>query len=84
VTVEPYRRIVFTWGWEMPGNPAPPGSSTVDITLRPDGAGTVLTLTHRGLPLELFESHGIGWNHYMERLLVRAEGGDPGPDEGAE
>jgi len=84
VTVDPYHRITFTWGWEAPDTLVPPGTSTVDITLRPDGHATLLTLTHTGLPLDLFQSHGIGWNHYMDRLLVRAEGGDPGPDEGAE
>jgi uncharacterized protein YndB with AHSA1/START domain len=80
VTVEPYRRIVFTWGWETAGSPVPPGSSTVDITLEPDGSATLLRLTHRGLPLEMFKSHGQGWNHYLDRLVIRAEGGDPGPD----
>ncbi|HEY0496117.1 MAG TPA: SRPBCC family protein [Kutzneria sp.] len=84
VTVDPYHRITFTWGWEAPDTLLPPGTSTVDITLRPDGGATLLTLTHRGLPLDLFQSHGIGWNHYVDRLSVRAEGGDPGPDEGAE
>jgi uncharacterized protein YndB with AHSA1/START domain len=80
VTVEPYRRIVFTWGWETADSPVPPGSSTVDITLEPDGPATLLRLTHRGLPLEMFKSHDQGWNHYLDRLVIRAEGGDPGPD----
>jgi uncharacterized protein YndB with AHSA1/START domain len=84
VTVDPYHRITFTWGWEAPDTLVPPGTSTVDITLRPDGGATLLTLTHKGLPLELFQSHGLGWNHYMDRLLIRVEGGDPGPDEGPE
>jgi hypothetical protein len=24
--------------------------------------------------------HRDGWNHYLDRLAVRAAGGDPGPD----
>jgi uncharacterized protein YndB with AHSA1/START domain len=80
VTVEPYTRIVFTWGWEMAGSPAPPGSSTVDVTLEPDGSGTRLRLTHTGLPVDMFTSHHQGWTHYLKRLGIRAEGGDPGPD----
>jgi hypothetical protein len=36
--IEPDRRIDFTWGWEMPGNPVGPGSSMVEIDLIPDGA----------------------------------------------
>ena len=33
--VDPPRRVVFTWGWELPGNPVPPGSSTVEIDHEP-------------------------------------------------
>src|SRR5690349_14190218 len=44
VEVVPHRRVVFTWGWEGAGNPVPPGSSTVEITLMPDGDGTILRL----------------------------------------
>src|SRR5438552_3439431 len=42
VEVIPYRRVVFTWGWEggkEGSSPVPPGSSTVEITLTPDGDG---------------------------------------------
>jgi hypothetical protein len=28
--------------------------------------------------------HRDGWNHYLDRLTVRATGGDPGPDATAE
>ena len=28
VEVDPPRRVVFTWGWEAPGDPVPPGAST--------------------------------------------------------
>src|SRR3979490_2680360 len=41
VEVIPSRRVVFTWGWR--DNPVvPPGSSTVEIDLEPDGQGTRL------------------------------------------
>ena len=83
--VEPHRRIVFTWGWEGPDSPVPPGSSTVEVTLEPDGDdGTLLTLVHSGLPLPALDTHRDGWNHYLDRLTVRAAGGDPGPDATAE
>jgi uncharacterized protein YndB with AHSA1/START domain len=79
--VEPYHRIVFTWGWEGEGSPVPPGSSTVEVTLEPDSDdGTVLTLVHSGLPWPALDLHAEGWNHYLDRLAVRAAGGDPGPD----
>ena len=31
--VDPPRRVVFTWGWEAPGDPLPPGGSTVAMEL---------------------------------------------------
>jgi hypothetical protein len=37
---------------------------------------------HRGLPDDAVEDHGGGWAHYLQRLAVRAAGGDPGPDSG--
>jgi uncharacterized protein YndB with AHSA1/START domain len=80
VLVDPYERVVFTWGWE--GNEAvPPGSSTVEVTLRADGEdGTWLRLIHSGLPLPALDIHREGWNHFLDRLTIRAAGGDPGPD----
>jgi uncharacterized protein YndB with AHSA1/START domain len=78
--VEPYTRIVFTWGWENEGDPVPPGSSRVEITLAPEPDGTLLTLTHSALPEPAREPHQAGWEHYLDRLAVRAPGGDPGPD----
>ena len=84
VELERPHRLVYTWGWE-PGedgpNPVPPGSSTVEIELVPEDGGTRLRFTHRDLPsAESAESHAIGWDHYLERLVVAAAGGDPGPD----
>ena len=78
VEVTPYTRVVFTWGWEPQLFPIPPGSTTVEITLTPDGAGTVLHLRHSGLPdvPEVAESHGDGWMHYFERLAILAAGGE--------
>ena len=80
VEVVPNRRVVFTWGWEGEGSPAPPGSSTVEITLVPDGDGTILRLVHHGLPEEARDAHAHGWTHYLSRLAVAAPGRDPGPD----
>jgi uncharacterized protein YndB with AHSA1/START domain len=81
VELVPHRRVVFTWGWE--GHPTlPPGSSRVEIDLIPDGIGTLVRLTHRGLPPEEITKHEAGWDHYLPRLAVAVEGGDPGPDSG--
>jgi uncharacterized protein YndB with AHSA1/START domain len=80
VTVEAPRRVVFTFGWEGEGQFVPAGSSTVEITLTPDGDGTILHLRHSGLPAEAQGSHAHGWAHYLARLVVAGEGRDPGPD----
>ena len=79
VELDPPRRVVFTWGWEG-GGPVPPGSSTVEIDLTPDGDGTLLRLTHRDLPEGEVEQHEDGWHHFLPRLATAASGGDPGPD----
>ncbi len=77
----PGRRVVFTWGWV--GHPSvPPGSTTVEIDLRPEGSGTRLVLTHRDLPSSELPLHQAGWLHYLGRQAVTAAGGDAGPDPG--
>ena len=83
VAVEPPRRVAFTWGYrESPDeqrNPFPPGSSTVEVELVPDGEATIVRLTHR-LPAQLAHFHAMGWENYLGRLAIVAAGGDPGPD----
>jgi uncharacterized protein YndB with AHSA1/START domain len=84
VAVDPPHSVTFTWGWEAPDSPLPPGSSTVHVTLTPDGDHTIVRLVHSDLPSgESADSHGAGWDHYLERLRVVAAGGDPGPDSWA-
>jgi uncharacterized protein YndB with AHSA1/START domain len=81
IEVIPEQRLVFTWGWEGEDPPVRPGSTTVVIELEPDGAGTLLRLTHSALaPPPVAEHHRAGWENYLERLKTRAEGRDPGPD----
>ena len=84
VTIEPPHRIVFSWGWEGAGHPVPPGSSIVEVTLTPDGSGTLVRLEHRDLPEPTQAQHAEGWEHYLARLGAAAAGGDAGPDPWAE
>jgi uncharacterized protein YndB with AHSA1/START domain len=79
VEVDPPRRIVFTWGWQESAE-LPPGSTTIEVDLVPDGSGTILHFTHRGLPPGPAESHAQGWDHFLPRLVMTASGTDPGPD----
>ena len=59
----------------------PPGSSLVEIDLIEQPDGTLLRLTHSGLPnAEQCAGHAEGWAHYFGRLAEVAAGRDPGPD----
>ena len=68
--IEPYKRIVFTWGWD--GDPA--RQSTITLTFRDLGGKTELTLRQVGLPtVESRDDHTKGWNsalNKMERYLA--------------
>lgn len=79
VTVEPFSRIVFTWGWK--GSPeVPPGSTTVEVTLHEADGGTIVRVRHSGLPdEEAAAMHTEGWRTYLSRLAVAGfEGRSPG------
>jgi len=80
VEIDPPRRVVFTWGWTRDDTVAP-GSTRVVVTLEPLDTGTRVVLRHYGLPNhERTVDHRDGWTMYLDRLAVRAAGGDPGPD----
>jgi uncharacterized protein YndB with AHSA1/START domain len=68
VEVSPPSRVVFTWGFEESSVGIEPGGSTVEVTLRPDGDGTLLRLVHRDLPAATRGDHDAGWAAMLERL----------------
>jgi uncharacterized protein YndB with AHSA1/START domain len=80
VEIVPNQRVVFTFGWDQEGNPITPGSTTVEISLHPEGAKTLVRLAHRGLPDDAVSDHTNGWDHYLSRLAAAATGGDVSPD----
>jgi uncharacterized protein YndB with AHSA1/START domain len=79
--VVPVHRLAYSFGWDG-SEEVPPGSSLVEIDLMeqpPDG--TLLRLTHTGLPnAGQCASHAEGWAHYLGRLAEVAAGRNPGPD----
>jgi uncharacterized protein YndB with AHSA1/START domain len=80
VEVDPPKRLVFTWGWENPALALPPGSSTVEIDVIEAEGGCLVRLTHRDLSEDMRDVHAQGWSHYLDRLVLAAQGTDPGPD----
>jgi uncharacterized protein YndB with AHSA1/START domain len=73
--VIPDEKVVFTWGG-VEG--LRPGQSTVEITLKPDGKGTLVQLRHYRLPKSTFEPHRSGWaGSGLIKLREAAEGRAP-------
>ena len=78
--VIPVHRLAYSFGWQE-DDKVPPGSSLIEIDLIEQEGGTLLRMTHSGLPdAEVCAAHEQGWSHYLARLAVAAAGGDPGPD----
>ena len=78
--VIPVHRLAYSFGWEGRED-VPPESSLIEIDLIDQKGGTLLRMTHSGLPnAEACASHEEGWTHYLGRLAVTAAGGDPGRD----
>jgi uncharacterized protein YndB with AHSA1/START domain len=78
VELDPPRRLVFTYGWEGDLMGLPPEASTVEISLEERPGGTILRLSHRGIPPDVVEEHRRGWVYFLGRLRDAAP-----PDPGA-
>jgi uncharacterized protein YndB with AHSA1/START domain len=80
--VVPVHRLAYSFGWEG-SEEVPPGSSLIEIDLIERDGGTLLRMTHSGLPNAAQRaSHAKGWAHYLGRLAQAAAGIDPGADRG--
>ncbi len=80
--VVPIHRLAYSFGWEG-DEEVPPGSSLIEIDLVDRNGGTLLRLTHSGLPSAAqCANHDAGWAHYLGRLAIAAAGRDPGADRG--
>jgi uncharacterized protein YndB with AHSA1/START domain len=80
--VVPVHRLAYSFGWED-DEEVPPGSSLVEIDLIDQDGGTLLRMTHSGLPTAAqCAGHNKGWAHYLGRLTMAAAGRNPGPERG--
>ena len=68
--VIPNQKLVFTWAWKS----TPERESLVTVEIKPDGDGSLLTLTHEQFfDEEARDRHQGGWNgalDKMEKLLA--------------
>ena len=63
--IVPDRRLVFSWAWRT----TPERESQVTIDLKPDGDGTILTLTHEQFFNEKArDDHKNGWSAGLDLL----------------
>ena len=63
--VEPDRRLVYTWAWHT----TPERESLVTVEFKPDGDGTLLTLTHEQFfDEEARDRHRFGWTGTLDKL----------------
>lgn len=63
--IEDGRRIVFTYGYEDPARPIPPGGSRVTVTLEDRPGGTWLTLKHDLPDQKTRDEHVQGWRYQL-------------------
>ena len=61
------RKLVSTWAWLSEDDVLGP-ESQYEAVFVADGDGTMLTLTHSGLPFDQAESHGGGWMTTLDSL----------------
>jgi uncharacterized protein YndB with AHSA1/START domain len=61
----PHSRLVFSWAWHS----TPERESLVTVTLKPDGAATLLTLHHEQLFDDVArDAHEHGWIGTLDKL----------------
>jgi len=65
VEVLPPSRVVFTYGYEDPAKPVPPGSSRVVVTLDEREDGTLLRLRHELPDAASRDQHVQGWRYQL-------------------
>jgi uncharacterized protein YndB with AHSA1/START domain len=63
--IVPNERLVFSWAWHS----TPERESQVTVSLKPDGAGTMLTLHHEQFFDEAArDGHEKGWSTLLDQL----------------
>lgn len=72
VELVPVSRVVFTYGYDDPAKPIPPGGSLVTVTLEARREGTLVTLRHELADAATRDQHVQGWRYQMAVFAVAA------------
>lgn len=73
------RKIVFTYGYDSPGKPIPPGGSRVTVELTEERGGTLLSFLHEVDSREIRDLHIPGWRYQLAvfgRIVAEEEHAD--------
>jgi uncharacterized protein YndB with AHSA1/START domain len=63
--VIPNEKLVFTWAWKS----TPERESLVTVLIKPDGDGSLLTLTHEQFfDEDARDRHQGGWNSALDKM----------------
>ena len=68
VTLDPPKRLDFTWGWEDPEEVVRPGQSRVEVVFEAVDGGTRVVVRHLDLPEGERPGHAEGWDYFLGRL----------------
>lgn len=63
--IVPGEFIAFSYGYDAPGKPIPPGGSRVTVALQSRRGGTLVTLRHEVADSKVRDAHAAGWRHQM-------------------
>lgn len=65
IEIDPPARIAFTYGYDRPDAPIPPGGSRVTITVSDVASGVRVRLHHEVADAAVRDDHVGGWRHQM-------------------
>lgn len=71
-------RLAFTYGYEAPEKPIPPGGSRVTVALADDPHGTRLALRHECADAAARDAHVPGWRYQLSVLANLAANAEQG------
>jgi uncharacterized protein YndB with AHSA1/START domain len=72
--VDPPHRLLISWGHAGSAR-LPPGASLLEVRFQPTHDGTMVSISHRGLPEPEATGHQHGWTQFLSQLATAARHG---------